>query len=163
MPSHLSVEIFDTLQELIRVFRAQMRQRMEQIHPELTFGELRVLMHVGQHPGCTQKALVERSLADKAQMARTLTQLESRLWLTRSESTADRRVRHLRLTDEGQQLYERLAAGRSALASELLKDCPEPMQAQLLSLLHQARDAARPENQEAKAQLTDGNAPKQRQ
>ena len=143
MPSPLSADVFDALHELLRIFRARMRQSLESVSPELSFGELRVLMHVGQHPGCTQKALVAHSRADKAQMARTLAQLQDKGWLTRSESPEDRRVRHLRLSAQGQRLYKRLGARRAALADELLKDCPAPMQAQLLALLGQALDSAR--------------------
>lgn len=143
MSPHLSVEIFDTLHELLGLFRIRMRQSLESMDSDLTFGELRVLMHVGQHPGCAQKDLVEKSRMDKAQMARTLAQLENRDWLTRSESAEDRRVRRLRLSAQGQRLFEALAARRAALAAELLKACPPPAQAQLLALLLQARDSAR--------------------
>ncbi len=146
MPSPKSVEIFDTLQELMRIFRARMRQSMESINPDLTFGELRVLIHVGHEPGCTQKALVERSHADKAQMARTLTQLQSKGWLRRSESAEDRRVRQLHLTEAGHALFMQLRAHRAALAAQLLQDCPDDMQEQLLGLLTQARDGARAES-----------------
>lgn len=142
MPSQLPVEIFDTLHELLRIFRAGMRQSLESMSPDLTFGELHVLIHVGQHPDCTQKDLVENSRIDKAQMARTLAQLQDKGWLTRSESAEDRRVRQLRLSLQGQRLFRRLRARRAALAAELLKGCPAPMQAKLLELLTQARDSA---------------------
>ena len=143
MPSSLSADVFDALHELLRIFRARMRQGLESAGPELSFGELRVLMYVGRHPGCAQKALVEHSRADKAQMARTLARLQDKGWLTRSESADDRRVRHLRLSAQGQRLFRQLGARRAALAAELLKDCPAPMQAQLLALLAQALDSAR--------------------
>ena len=85
MSLHVSIEIFDALHELLRIFRTRMRQSLESVSPDLTFGELRVLMHVGEHPDCAQKALVERCHVDKAQMARLLAQLEDKGWLTRSE------------------------------------------------------------------------------
>ena len=142
MSLHVSIEIFDALHELLRIFRARMRQSLESVSPDLTFGELRVLMHVGEHPDCAQKALVERCHVDKAQMARLLAQLEDKGWLTRSESTKDRRVRQLHLSTQGQRLFRQLGARRAELAAELLKDCPAPVQSQLLELLAQARDSA---------------------
>jgi len=142
MPPQTSVEIFDALHELLHIFRARMRQRLETACPDLSFGELRVLMHVGQHPGCTQKTLVEHSHIDKAQMARTLAQLEDKGWLVRAESASDRRMRELRLSQRGQRLFKRLGAQRATLAAELLKDCPAPLQAQLLAWLARARDGA---------------------
>lgn len=138
----LSADIFETLHDLLRMFRARMRKSMESVHPDLTFNELRVLAHVGRRPGVTQKKLVERSHTDKAQMARTLAQLQDRGWLERSADAADKRVRCLRLSDQGQQLYARLRTLREALAAELLQDCPQDMQAQLQALLRQARDSA---------------------
>ena len=143
MPSPLPAEIFDSLHELLRIFRARMRQSLETFEPDLTFGELRVLMHVGQHPDCTQKALVEHSRADKAQMARTITQLQAKGWLTRSESVEDRRVRRLLLTKQGQALFSRLGERRATLAAELLQGCPAPMQEHLLDLLTQALEGAK--------------------
>lgn len=143
MSPHLSAEIFDVLHELLRVFRTRMRQSLESVDPDLTFGELRVLMYVGHHPGCAQRELVEHSHADKAQMARLITQLQDRGSLTRSESAEDRRVRCLRLSGQGQHLFDRLSARRAALAAELLRDCPPAMQQQLLELLALARDSAR--------------------
>ncbi|MFV0601309.1 MAG: MarR family winged helix-turn-helix transcriptional regulator [Brachymonas sp.] len=142
MSLHVSIEIFDALHELLRIFRTRMRQSLESVSPDLTFGELRVLMHVGEHPDCAQKALVERCHVDKAQMARLLAQLEDKGWLTRSESTKDRRVRQLHLSTQGQRLFRQLGARRAELAAELLKDCPGPVQSQLLELLAQARDSA---------------------
>lgn len=137
------VQIFDALHELLRIFRARMRQRLAAVHPDLSFGELRVLMQVGAHPGCAQKALVERSHIDKAQMARLLTQLQDKGWLLRSESAHDRRVRELRLSAAGQRLFRQLAAQRATLAAELLQGCPPAQQAQLQRLLAQALDSAR--------------------
>lgn len=137
------IDVFDTLHELLRIFRMRMRQRLAVVCPQLSFGELRVLMKVGEHPGCTQKRLVEHSRVDKAQMARMLAQLQDKGWLLRSESAQDRRVRQLRLSAQGQQLFGRLAVERAALAAELLQDCPPAMQAQLQLLLAQARDSAR--------------------
>jgi DNA-binding MarR family transcriptional regulator len=142
MPSQTSVEIFDEMHALLHIFRARMRQRLESVCPDLSFGELRVLMRVGEQPGCAQKALVEHSRMDKAQMARTLAQLHDKGWLLRSESAADRRVRELHLSAQGQRLFAQLAAQRAALAAELLADCPAPEQARLLQLLGRARVSA---------------------
>ena len=143
MPSATPAEIFDALHELLHIFRLRMRQRLGAVCPELSFGEMRVLMHVGQHAGCTQKALVEHSGVDKAQMARTLAGLEAKGWLVRSEGADDRRVRRLRLSAQGQRLFGRIGAERAALAAELLKDCPAARQAQLRQALLEARDSAR--------------------
>ena len=51
MNSSLSADVFDALHELVRLFRARMRKSMEAVHPDLTFNEIRVLVHTGRRPG----------------------------------------------------------------------------------------------------------------
>ena len=119
----------------MHLFRARLLQSIETAQPGLTFNEFRILMHTGRNPGITQKELVEHSHTDKAQMARTLAQLQDKGWLERSTSEADKRVRCLQLSAQGQQLYARLRTLREELAVELLKDCPQEMQAQLQTQL----------------------------
>ena len=142
MNSSSSVDVFDNLHELLHLFRAHMEKSIEAIRPELTFNEMRILMHTGRHPGITQKDLVEHSHTDKAQMARTLAHLEGKGWLTRSASESDRRVRCLQLSAQGQQLFVRLRDLQEQIATELLQDCSPPVQTQLLALLQQARSSA---------------------
>ena len=135
MSSSLSADVFELLHDLMHLFRARLLQSIETAQPGLTFNEFRILMHTGRNPGITQKELVEHSHTDKAQMARTLAQLQDKGWLERSASEADKRVRCLQLSAQGQQLYARLRTLREELAVELLKDCPQEMQAQLQTQL----------------------------
>jgi len=139
----LSVDVFDTLHELLHLFRARMRKAMEAVHPELTFNEMRILMRTGRQPGITQRDLVEHSRADRAHMTRMLAQLQERGWLTRSTSGNDKRVRCLQLSEQGLQLFTLLRRLQEQVAAELLQDCPQSMQAQLLALLQQAQASAR--------------------
>ena len=135
MSSSLSADVFELLHDLLHLFRARLLQSIETAQPGLTFNEFRILMHTGRNPGITQKELVEHSHTDKAQMARTLAQLQDKGWLERSTSEADKRVRCLQLSAQGLQLYARLRTLREELAVELLKDCPQEMQAQLQTQL----------------------------
>ena len=146
MSSSLSADVFELLHDLMHLFRARLLQSIETTQPGLTFNEFRILMHTGRNPGITQKELVEHSHTDKAQMARTLAQLQDKGWLERSTSEADKRVRCLQLSAQGQQLYARLRTLREELAVELLKDCPQEMQAQfqtqLQAMLRLVKDSA---------------------
>lgn len=142
MTSSLPVEIFDSLHALLRPFRVRMRKSMEDVHPELTFNEMRILMRTGREPGITQKDLVEHSRIDKAQMARTLARLQEQGWLKRSHSERDKRVRCLHLSAQGEELFARLRNVQERVATELLRDCSSPLQAQLLALLQQAGKSA---------------------
>lgn len=119
-----------------------MRSRLERACPELTFNEMRVLMHTGRHPDTTQKDLIEQSHTDKAQMARVLASLEGHGWLQRTSSETDKRVRCIHLSAQGRQLYTRLRELQHQVAGELLKDLPSAAQKEVLALLQAACDSA---------------------
>ena len=142
MSSSIAAEVFEVLHDLLHLFRARLLESLEAVQPGLTFNEFRILMHTGRHPGITQKELVEHSHTDKAQMARTLAQLQDKGWLERSASEADKRVRCLQLSARGQQLFDQLRHRREQIATELLSDFPAAQQALLHDLLLQARDSA---------------------
>ena len=143
MSSSLAADVFEVLHDLMHLFRARLLQSLERIQPGLTFNEFRILMHAGRHPGITQKELVEHSHTDKAQMARMLTQLQDNGWLERSASEADKRVRCLQLSAQGQQLFAQLKNQREQIAAELLRDFPANQQKQLRELLTLALNSAR--------------------
>ena len=142
MSSSIAADVFEVLHDLLHLFRARLLQSLEAVQPGLTFNEFRILMHTGRHPGITQKELVEHSHTDKAQMARTLAQLQDKGWLERSASEADKRVRCLQLSAQGQQLFDQLRHRREQIATELLSDFPEAQQGLLHELLLQAKDSA---------------------
>ena len=142
MSSSIAAEVFEVLHDLLHLFRARLLESLEAVQPGLTFNEFRILMHTGRHPGITQKELVEHSHTDKAQMARTLAQLQDKGLLERSASEADKRVRCLQLSTRGQQLFDQLRSRREQIATELLSDFPAAQQALLHDLLLQARDSA---------------------
>ena len=146
MSSSLAADVFEVLHDLMHLFRARLLQSLERIQPGLTFNEFRILMHTGRHPGITQKELVEHSHTDKAQMARMLTQLQDKGWLERSASEADKRVRCLQLSAQGQQLFAQLKNQREQIAAELLRDFPANQQKQLRELLTLALNSARMTN-----------------
>ena len=142
MSSSIAADVFEVLHDLLHLFRARLLESLEAVQPGLTFNEFRILMHTGRHPSITQKELVEHSHTDKAQMARTLAQLQDKGWLERSASEADKRVRCLQLSTRGQQLFDQLRSRREQIATELLSDFPAAQQALLHDLLLQARDSA---------------------
>ncbi len=142
MNPSLPLDVFDSMHELMRMFRQRLRKALVNVHPELTFNETRVLMRTGRVPGLTQRELVEHSHADKAQMARILAQLEQRGWLTRSASENDRRVRCLRLSAEGERIFAQVRQLQERIAAELLSDCSAEAQLQLVTLLREMRNNA---------------------
>ncbi|MBP6019106.1 MAG: MarR family transcriptional regulator [Burkholderiaceae bacterium] len=137
MTAPSAVEIFDSLHDMLHLFRTRTRNHIELLHPELTLNEMRVLMHTGRNAGITQKELIARSHTDKAQMARILAGLESRDLLERIPSDSDKRVRCLRLSAQGGELFAQLRDLQHQVGSELLKNLPMNVQKQLLRAFQQ--------------------------
>lgn len=158
MDSSLPADIVENMHALLSSYREQIRKSLDTIHPDLTFNEMRVLMRTGRHPGITQRDLVEHSHTDKAQMARLLSTLQNKGWLTRSPSQDDKRVRCLHLSAEGQQLFIELRKLQDRIASRLLQGCPPASQQQLLVLMQQARTSANQHMKQADTGL-DATAP----
>ena len=135
-----AIDVFEELHELMHLYRGRMVAASQTVS-DLTFNEMRVLMRTGKHPGLTQKDLVAHSHTDKAQMARTLSQLQDKGWLERTASAQDKRVRCLQLSAKGQALFKTLKKQREAVAQAALHAMPPEAQAQLLKLLVQARSS----------------------
>lgn len=141
MSPSLELDIFEHLHRLTHQFRAQARSALEAAHPELTFNEMRVLMHTGRHPGLTHKDLIEHSQTDKAQMTRIITRLEDGGWITRTPSDTDKRVRCLHLSLSGMLLFKQQKKVQAKVAEALLQAWPEALKASLLEALQLQADA----------------------
>lgn len=99
----------------------------------LSVAEYRVLAQLGLHPGSTVRTLSTRTLMDKAQVSRTITDLEDADLVARSVSQTDRRSPEFVLTGPGEQLLEQIVPVRLAQEQELLSRL-EPSVAEALSV-----------------------------
>ena len=138
MTSPSPVEIFDGLHDLLHLFRTRTLDYVELSHTELTLNEIRVLMYTGRNAGITQKDLVERSHTDKAQMTRILAGLEDRDLLERRPSDSDRRVRCLRLSAKGAELFAQLRDVQDQIGGDLLRSLPLDVQKKMLNACQRA-------------------------
>jgi DNA-binding MarR family transcriptional regulator len=76
---------------------------------------------------------------DKAQMARTVKELEARALVTRQPHKSDWRAQCLRLTSEGEHIHARLSAQRAAFGKEVLDDLTANERDQLERALEKMR------------------------
>lgn len=129
------LKVFETLHQLLHLFRREVRQKIEHSESNLTFGEFRVLSFIGQHPDCTPSTLVEFSRTDKAQIARTISGLENLGLVERRQCDKDRRKHRLNLTKEGYKIHQELGRYRTESATRLLQHCDEQELEELLELL----------------------------
>ncbi len=72
----------------------------------LTGRHFGVMMLLHQDGVSTQRDLIRRLGSDKAGMVRTVEELENLGLLSRTQSTSDRRVGHIRLTAKGERVFD---------------------------------------------------------
>jgi len=70
--------------------------------------EWRVLFHLGIYGSLTAKDIGERARTHKTKISRAVAALETRRYLRRTRSEADRRVEVLELTNAGRKVYDEL-------------------------------------------------------
>ena len=85
-----------------------------EFHMNLT--DWRIMVTVADHPGITAQELSDYSGLDKMSVSRAVRSLEAQGRLVREGNEADRRMRHLSLTEQGWSVYNKIV--RAALARE---------------------------------------------
>ena len=79
-----------------------------------------ILANVARYPGLTQQELADRLLVGRSNLSMLLPELERRALVERVADEADRRVRRLRLTPEGDALTRQALAAHVALIERMM-------------------------------------------
>lgn len=74
----------------------------------LSVTEWRVIALLGRHPGASARDVARRSGMDKVAVSRAVRRLLEAGRIEREPNTADRRERHLRLSDEGRRIHDQV-------------------------------------------------------
>jgi DNA-binding MarR family transcriptional regulator len=90
-------------------------------HHDLTVPEWRVLATLGEFDEMTAKSIGAHSSMHKTKVSRAVGALESKRWLTRRQSSSDRREEFLSLTPLGRQTYSAIVPRALAFEKALLK------------------------------------------
>ena len=106
----------------------------------LTGRHFGVMMLLHREGTSTQRDLIRHTGSDKAGMARTIADLESLGYLTRTRSTSDRRVEHLALAREGEVAFATAQALATDTAHELFDGFTEAELTTLAALLTRFAD-----------------------
>jgi DNA-binding MarR family transcriptional regulator len=88
-----------------------------------------VLAYLHHQPGIDQRGLAARMAVDRTNAGLLIDQMEKRALAERYMDPADRRVRLLRLTAEGEALFQKYAAQMRALNRALLESALSPDEA----------------------------------
>jgi DNA-binding MarR family transcriptional regulator len=93
--------------------------------------ELRALVLVDRHPGCSQRELARRMSVDPGNLVEVLDRLERRDLIRRRPATEDRRRRTLELTAAGARLLARANKATHELERDVLAPLSEDQRAAL--------------------------------
>ena len=114
-------------------------------HDLATFGlvlrEWRVMAMLARHEPLSASELVARSPLDKASVSRAIASLQQRDLVSVAPSTEDARVKVLRLTDAGWDLYGRIAPRSVARQKALMSVLTVSERASLMSMLDRIEKA----------------------
>jgi DNA-binding MarR family transcriptional regulator len=136
-------EVVEQLEGLLFAFRGEMHRAVREAELPISPMELRVLLHIAHHPGCTAGDLGRHSGRDKGQLTRLIQHLEEQGLLRREAHAQDRRAQCLFATEAGEALHARMRERRRALARSLLGGLDGQEQAQLSTLLGKLRAGLR--------------------
>ena len=133
----VSTQVLDALHNLIFIYRSRMRAEMHRHDDRLNRNSVRCLLFVGHQPLCTHKELTDYLHADKALVARVLTEMEENGWIERVPHPEDRRSRRLQLSEQGKSLFSEMQKARAKIGEQMMQGCPEALQKQLAAQLLQ--------------------------
>lgn len=114
--------ILDLLGEVANRVQAELRSLPALEELGLSPFQAKTLAMIGRKPGSTQQALAAMMGSDKAQMARTIKELEGRSLIVRQAHQSDWRAQCLHLSLGGRHAHAVLSAQRASLGKDVLSD-----------------------------------------
>ena len=118
MPAHDSVQIFEVMHRLLRVYYRQHQE--PSAHLGLTRNEMRMILFLGRRPGASQSEMVTESGSDKGLIARQVAVLLERGLITKESALPARRGASCFLSIEGRRVYDELQTIAEGVARTFL-------------------------------------------
>ncbi len=134
-------ELIDLLREVSHAFQARLQDLPAFEALGLTPFQGRLVSVIGRRPGISQQAIAARTGRDKAQVARTVKELEARGLLRRATHEHDWRMQCLSLTEAGARAAAAIDAERDALGVQVVRDIDPAQRAAMVSGLAAIRAA----------------------
>lgn len=113
-------ELIDLLGEVSSGFQVRLQELPSLQQVGLAPYQARLLAAVSRRPGCSQQNLAGWTGRDKAQVARTIKELEARGLLVRAAHESDWRSRSLAVTATGERACSLIMRERSALGADVM-------------------------------------------
>ena len=136
-----AMEVFRTLQATYRVLRGRSDGFIESY--DLSRPQFEVLAALGSTSGMTLKELSRKVPVTKGTLTGVINRLEERGLVHRAPSDSDRRSTVVFLTDEGEDLYEKVFTGHVSYLKKYLDVLDPAEREELVRLLMRIQVAAR--------------------
>lgn len=121
---------------LRRVHQVAVQSFQNAVAPhDLTLGQFGVLVLIAENPGLSQSQLGQVVGIDRSTMVSVIDRLESRGWVERASSPADRRSHALRLSPAGRELLAELVPRVRAHERSLIQGLSDREHDELVRLL----------------------------
>lgn len=131
----MDAEILDLMGQINRACQTALRQSETVQSLNLAAFPARILSVISRDPGRSQQELAEVLERDKAQVARTLRELENQGLVTRPAHKTDWRSLCPALTNEGARVAKLLNQDRLGLAKRMVRDIAQDDKLMLAGLL----------------------------
>jgi len=133
-------KLIDLLAEVSSGFQLRLQELAALQELGLAPFQARLLAIVVRRPGCSQQELAGWTGRDKAQIARTIKELEVRRLLLRSAHESDWRSHNLTVTSEGERACAIIAAERTGLGADVTQDLTPAERGVMVVALQKMKD-----------------------
>jgi DNA-binding MarR family transcriptional regulator len=89
---------------------------------DLSYSDSIFLVNIGDREGTSQEEIAHFLAIDKAAVARSVKNMESKGYVITEQSQADKRAKELYLTDSGRELYQFMQQINNQWVSQVLQD-----------------------------------------
>lgn len=131
MPGHL-------IRRLHQVSTQVFAQYMQEAGLKLTPVQFAAMDAIATYPGIDQAGVAARIAYDRATIGGVIDRLEQKGYVSREVSKQDRRAREVRLTDNGQRLYNDILPLVTRLQEDILPGLSESERTQFMELARKA-------------------------
>ena len=111
---------------------------------DLTKEQMVVLKKLDENDGLNQNELAFLTYRDKSSLARLLTKMESKKYILRRQSEADKRVNQVFLTPEGKKVYDRTRPVIKELIDKMERNISLKEKDQMIALLKKIQENFEP-------------------
>lgn len=140
----MSDAVIDMLRRASGAFQARLQEMPAIAELGLSPYQARLLSVIGRYPALSQLSLAAATERDKAQVARTIKELEKRGLVERTQHETDWRTQCLSLTGAGTRAASLIDTQRAELAATALRECSPDEQDALYHLLAKIERAIGP-------------------